>query len=153
DPVQPPRSASFLATSLFSKPTISKILCLLFSPAASDTADRDTFKHFAMNSNAALLAFPSTGGAFKRRIHSPSRSPENSVFFALGITRILSCICILAAERRKSVATGASPWENHSTTSSPIRGVRFLRPSWGCDLLRTWSRGGARGYILTPLRG
>src|SRR3972149_7886535 len=45
-----------------------------------------------MNSSAALLAFPSRAGAFKRSTTSSSRQPLNSVFRAFGITRTLRFI-------------------------------------------------------------
>src|SRR5262249_19733244 len=71
-------------------PIISNILCLLFSPETYDTADRGTAKNFATNSTAALLALPSIGGAVSRSSHSSLRLPENSEFFAFGMTRTLS---------------------------------------------------------------
>ena len=76
--------------AVLSRPAISNTLCLFVSPETIDTAERETPRARAMNSTAARLAFPSTGGAFNRNTSSPSRKPLNSVFLAFGITRTFS---------------------------------------------------------------
>src|SRR6266404_7216299 len=69
---------------------------------------------------------------------------------------------IAAAEPRsgvRNVAPGASPWMKMASGSQPRKGARFhrllyiFRPS-GLGIQRNrFTRAGARGYILTPLRG
>ena len=89
------RSASFLSRSSLFKPTISNILCLLLSPPVMTTAEGDTPKNRDTNSTAALFALPSMGGAQSRNTISSPRMPANSVFFALGMTRIFSFAAVL----------------------------------------------------------
>src|SRR5262249_52558142 len=79
------RSSLFLISSPL-KP-ISKTLCRFFSPEMSSTAERGTSSTFERNSTAALLALPSSAGAFNLKISSSSRYPPNCVFRAFGMTR------------------------------------------------------------------
>ena len=64
-----------------------------------------------------------------------------------------------AAERRKNVATGASPWIESQRVPAPGGAEDFLSPfesfaPSGAEIQgHCLPRACARGYILTPLRG